>query len=76
MKTSINKLEYSLLTIVFLLVSFNSYSQDDKLTREEKKAARKDQEYYNYQVLDSMIKNKSFVLEADFLENGYGVEDL
>jgi hypothetical protein len=73
MKTSINKLEYSLLTIAFLLVSFNSYSQDDKLTREEKKAAQKDQEYYNYQVLDTMIRNKSFVLEADFLENGYGV---
>jgi hypothetical protein len=72
MKTSINKLEYAFLTIVFLLVAFKSYSQDDKLTRQEKKAAQKEQQYINYQVLDSMIKNKSFVLEADFLENGFG----
>lgn len=72
MKTSINKLEYTFLTLVFLLVSFKSYSQDDKLTRQEKKTARKEQEYVNFQILDSMISNKSFVLEANFLENGYG----
>lgn len=72
MKTSINKLEYTLLTLVFLLISFKSYSQDDKLTREEKKSAKKEQAYFNFQVMDSMIMNKSFVLEADFLENGYG----
>src|SRR5664279_1523350 len=72
MKTLHYKLEYSFLTIMFLLVTFKSYSQDDKLTRQEKKAAQKEQEYANFQVLDSMITNKSFVLEANFLENGYG----
>jgi hypothetical protein len=73
MKTSINKLEYTFLTIVLLMVSVKSYSQDEKLTRQEKKAAQKEQQYINYQILDSMIKYKAFVLEADFLENGYGV---
>ena len=73
MKTIINKLEYTFLAIVFLSASFKSYSQNDKLTRQEKKAAQKEQQYVNFQILDSMISSKSFVLEANYLENGYGV---
>lgn len=72
MKTSTVKLSSLFLAIGLLLVSFNSNSQDIKMTRQEKKEARKIVQYTNFQVLDSMITGRSFVLEADYLENQYG----
>ena len=72
MKTSIFKLESLFLAIGLFLISFNSNSQDNKLSRQEQKEARKDKQYFNFQVLDTILKNKSFVLEADFLENEFG----
>lgn len=72
MKTSTVKLSSLFLTIGLLLVSFNSNCQDIKLTRQEKKDAKKVVQYANFQVLDSMLERKRFVLEADFLENQYG----
>jgi hypothetical protein len=72
MKTSILKLEGLLLTVGLLLISFNSNSQDNKLSRQEQKAAKRDAQYYSFQVIDSMLQSKSFVLEADYLENQYG----
>jgi hypothetical protein len=56
-----------------LLITFSGYSQNVKLTKQERKAARNDIENYNFQVLDTMLQNKNFVLEADFLENPYGM---
>ena len=72
MKTSIFKLESLFLAIGLFLISFNSNSQDNKLSRQEQKEARRDKQYFNFQVLDTILKNKSFVLEADFLENEFG----
>jgi hypothetical protein len=59
--------------IGLLLISISGNSQDNKLSKEEKKQAKKDQDYYNFQVVDTMVQNKSFVLEADYLENQYGI---
>lgn len=72
MKTSTIKLSSLFLTIGLLLISFNSNSQDIKLTRQEKKEARRVVQFANFQVLDSMLERKGFVLEANFLENQYG----
>jgi hypothetical protein len=60
------------LTIGLCLISFNSNSQDIKLTRQEQKEARRAELVANYQVLDNLLERKSFVLEADFLSNQYG----
>jgi hypothetical protein len=72
MKTSTVKLCSLVLSIGLLLVSFNSSSQDIKMTRQEKKEAMKIVQYANFQVLDTMIHRRGFVLEADYLENQYG----
>ena len=53
-------------------ISLNSYSQDVKLSRQERKEVRKAQMAANYNILDSLLNAKSFVLEADYLRNGYG----
>lgn len=47
-------------------------SKDVPLTRKEKKEVRKEQLYANYKAIDTLIQNKTFVLEADFLQNMYG----
>ena len=73
MKTSKLKLECLLLTIGLFSVSFNCSSQEIKLSKQEKKDAERAQQYLNFQALDSLLTNKCFVLEADWLDNGYGV---
>jgi hypothetical protein len=60
------------LTIGMFLISFNSNSQDNRISRQEQKEAKRDKKYFNFQVLDTMLESKSFVLEADFLENEFG----
>jgi len=72
MKKSIYKSGSLFLTIGLLLISVTIYSQDTKLSRAEKKEAKRDRQYFNFQVLDTILQNRSFVLEADYLENGYG----
>jgi hypothetical protein len=72
MKISFLKLECVLLTIGLFLNSHNLNSQDIKVSRQEKKEAKRDIELFNFQVLDTIIENKSFILEADFLQNEYG----
>ena len=72
MKTSTVKLCSLFLTIGLFLISSNSNSQDIRLTRQEKKDARRVIQYANFQVLDSMLEGRSFVIKADFLENQYG----
>jgi hypothetical protein len=53
-------------------ISLNSNSQDIKLSRQELKEVRKAQLAANFYILDSLLKDKSFVLEADYLQNEYG----
>ena len=74
MKTSIIRIERLLVGIGLLLISLQASSQDNKPSKEERKAAKRDQDYYNFQVVDTMVQNRSFVLEADYLENQYGIK--
>jgi Domain of unknown function (DUF4251) len=53
-------------------ISLNINSQERKLTRQELKEVRKVQLEANFRALDSLLNAKSFVLEADFLQNRYG----
>ena len=57
----------------FFWISLISNSQDLKLTRQEKKEVRKAQMDANFYILDSLLKAKSFVLEADYLQDRYGM---
>ena len=72
MKTSIFYAGRMIIGIGLFLISFTGNSQE-KLSREEKKEIKRDKAYYNFQVVDSMIENKRFVLEADYLENKFGI---
>lgn len=72
MKTLILNFKNLFLAIGLLAISAYGNSQDGKLSREEKKEAKRDKDFYNFQVIDSMLINKRFILEADFLENKYG----
>jgi hypothetical protein len=60
------------MVIAFLGISVNGNSQEKNLTRQELKEARKAQMAANYYSLDTLIKSRSFVLEADFLQDKYG----
>lgn len=60
------------LMIGFFMIPNNINSQDIKLTRQEQKEARAAERFANFQFLDTLLEGKSFVLEADFLENQYG----
>jgi hypothetical protein len=55
-----------------LFVSVNGHSQDMKVSRQDKKEARKAMMAENYRILDSLLTEKRFVLEADFLQNEIG----
>lgn len=61
------------LVLGFLGISANSNSQDQKLSRQEKKEVRKSQMIQNFYALDTLLNARNFVLEADFLQNKYGV---
>jgi hypothetical protein len=66
-----------ILVLSFILLSNQGFSQefdskDAALTRKEKKEARQEQLYANYKAIDTLIQNKTFVLEADYLQNVYG----
>jgi Domain of unknown function (DUF4251) len=53
-------------------ISLNGSSQDQKLNRQGKKEVRKALMQENFNILDSLLNVKSFVLEADFLVDKYG----
>jgi hypothetical protein len=72
MKTSISKMGGILLGMVLFLTSHAGFSQDKKLTKEEQKAIKNEKNLFNFQVIDSMLQSRSFVIEADYLENQYG----
>jgi hypothetical protein len=56
----------------FFWISLISNSQDLKLSRQELKEVRKAQLTANFYILDSLFNAKSFVLEADYLQDTYG----
>ncbi len=60
-----------------MLFCLNGYSQESqisekKLTRQERKEARKAELQANFAILDSLLDKRTFVLEADWLEDKYG----
>lgn len=71
---------YKILTVIsFFLIMVSSKgisqefnSKDAALTRQEKKEARKAQLYANFKAIDTLIQSKTFVLEADYLQDIYG----
>jgi hypothetical protein len=70
----IRKLKYFFTGIFLLAISAGSFAhvgQDEaQLTRKEKRQVQREQ---MYQVNKSMLENRSFVLESDFLQNRYGM---
>lgn len=61
-----------ILVIGVFSVSQNSFSQEKKLNRQEKKEARKAAMTANFDTLNSLLEARSFVLKAYNLENKYG----
>jgi hypothetical protein len=72
MKTSKSYMVSFFGVLGFLGLTINSSSQDIKLTRQELKEVRKAQLEANYYILDTLLNEKTFVLEADYLESRYG----
>lgn len=73
MKTSFLRPESLILIIGMFLIPVVVSSQDVKLSRQEKKEVKREKRYFNFQVLDTLIQSRRFILEADFLQNEYGV---
>lgn len=72
MKTIIVKTASLFLLSGFFLTFQNINAQEKKLSRQELKEARKAQMVANYHVLDTLLNKRTFVLEADYLQNSYG----
>jgi len=72
MKTHKLSMGFLFLSAIFLGISNNINSQDFKISRQEQKEAKKAARYANFQILDTLLARKNFVLEAEYLENQYG----
>ena len=72
MKRVIKNTGKVLLTLVFLSVSVLGNAQEKSMDKRIKKEKRKAELKANYAALDSMLENRSFVLEAYYLANKYG----
>jgi len=72
MKTMKLKMVSLFLVLGSFSICFNINSQDIKLTRQERQEARKVELTTNFHILDSLLNERSFVLEADYLQNKYG----
>lgn len=72
MKKSVLKTWSLFLAVGFFFISLNSYTQDVKLSRQERKAAREAVRTVQLFYLDTLLQSRSFVLEADFLQNQSG----
>jgi hypothetical protein len=53
-------------------ISGVAFSQDKKMSHQEKKDAEKARREANYMILDSLLNSRQFVLEADYLQNFRG----
>jgi hypothetical protein len=72
MKTMKMNLVNLFLVIGFFGIFLNVNSQDLKQSRLEQKEERDAVMAANFHILDSLLNAKSFVLEADYLQNKYG----
>jgi hypothetical protein len=72
MKRFLKILPAVLLLAVGLSLTTNTWSQEQKLTRKEKKAAHKEELKNKFRTIDRVLNDKTFVVKADFLENNYG----
>ncbi len=67
-----------LLTLGLILIPYKGssqdFQQDRKMTKNEKKEARKANLYANFLAIDTLLQRKSFVLEAQFLNNRFGTQ--
>ncbi len=72
MKNTTIKFGTLFLGLGLMLISVTGSSQDVKLTKQEQKEAQKAKSYIDFLALDSMLQKRTFVLEADYLENQYG----
>ena len=61
-----------ILVLGLCFISSYGYSQDINISKQDYKEAKKAESYTNFQMLDTLLMNKEFVLEADFLEDQYG----
>ena len=61
-----------LLTLGLLYISISANAQDKKAERQDRKEKRKSEAMANFAILDSLLSQKSFVLEAYYLANQYG----
>lgn len=61
-----------LLILGFGLISYNIHAQDVKLTRQEKKELKQAELQANFNAIDTLLQRRTFVIEADFLENQRG----
>ncbi|MBK8883339.1 MAG: DUF4251 domain-containing protein [Bacteroidales bacterium] len=60
-----------ILTGLFI-ISINGNSQDVKPDKKSRKEARRAEMEINFRILDSLLYNGKYVLEADYLQNKYG----
>jgi hypothetical protein len=60
------------LVIGSVCISGLSFSQQAKMTGQEKKEAKKAKQIENYNRVNMMLDTRNFVLKADYLENRYG----
>ncbi len=72
MKRVINNTGKVLLAIGLLYISVAGNAQDRKASRQDRAEMRKSVTLANFAVLDSLLSQKSFVLEAYYLANQYG----
>lgn len=72
MKRTIQNTGKVLLTIALLYISAPGIAQDRKAARQERAEKRRSEMIANFTVLDSLLSQKSFVLEAFYLANKYG----
>jgi hypothetical protein len=61
-----------LLAAGFLFITLSGSTQDSKEGRKERKEQRKAELLANFNALDTVLNERGFVLEADFLINYYG----
>lgn len=61
-----------LFVIGFSLIPYNSKAQDVKLSRQEKKDLKQTELTANYHAIDTLIERKTFVIEADYLQDQNG----
>ena len=72
MKTMNKAIAGLLLLIGVTIISVFGYSQDIKPDKKSKKEEKRAEMEYNFRILDSLLYNGRYVLEADYLQDKYG----